>query len=277
MINDNEKQVDRGIIYVAFGYQYIIQAFHSIKTLRKFNKRLPVTLVTNCKIEADLENGISLKIVDAPNSENRIFKTGVYKLSPYLKTLFVDCDTEFHQDPEVGFDFLDHNHIAIRPEPPPYSMSVTETNKPEAGFLMTLYGEFNSGVIFFKKDPVTQSLFESWNAETLKHPARDQKHFLRALNRTKSINIWPLGAAWNYTAYDLLFHPKRRQLRGKPYVLHYSKYFLCRTALIGVREEAKQLNLYSHVSGLAFWKSYVIRPWLAIRFPYVLKIISVFK
>lgn len=126
-----------GALYVAFGAPYLLQALHSIATLRRHNPELPVIVLCNTAPPDPIPPALgpsfcTFRQIDAPNAQNREFKSSVHQHSPFVRTLFLDFDTEIKDNLAQGFAFLNHADIAIRPEPAPYSLSNTDKDRPEA-------------------------------------------------------------------------------------------------------------------------------------------------
>lgn len=257
----------RGVIYVAFGETYLLQAIHSIRTLRQHNPDLRVLVLHN--VTGDLSNLTricgelcQLKYFAVSSKRNREFKSSVHRYSPFERTLFLDCDTEIKRDLSAGFEFLDIADLAIRPEPAPYAMSITESDPAQAEKLTLFFGEFNTGVIFFKKSAEAARLLDLWYENVMKNNARDQKHFVRALSECRDINIWPLGPAWNYMRYDVRTHARSSLLRSEPFVWHYMDYSYSPSALKGVWRAAKDIDRMDAVKNIRYVKRYVLRPYL---------------
>lgn len=258
-------EAPRGVVYVAFGAGYLLQALHSVATLRRHNPDLPVLVVCNTAPPDPLPPGLApcrFRRVEAANGLNREFKSSAHRLSPFARTLFLDCDTEIKGPLDQGFAYLDHADIAIRPEPAPYAMSVTEGDPVEAERLSRIHGEFNTGVIFSRRSEAALRLLDLWHAHVLTNNARDQKHFVRALAACPEVTIRPLAAAWNYMRYDIRTHARESWLRQDPFVWHYMDYSYSLPALRGVWAMAQATGQAPLVRNWAFVKRQVIRPVL---------------
>jgi hypothetical protein len=251
-----------GVIYVAFGLPYLIQALYSIETLRRVNPTLPAVVVTNCPAPDILPPHTSLVVVDAPNALNREYKSSVHHHSPFERSLFIDCDTEIKTDPAPGFAFLDKADVALRPEPLPFNVGVTEMDPVEMERLTREIGEFNTGVIFFSRSERAKRLMDTWHDCVKQRNDRDQKHFVRALSRCPDSVIWPLSIAWNYMRADVRMHRKQHLLRSDPYVWHYMDYSYAPSALRGVFRIARQIGAEDTLRNWRFVKRQILRPYL---------------
>lgn len=256
-----------GVIYVAFGEPYLLQAMHSIMTLRQHNATLPVVVLHNCTERFMIPDDLNLTFcefrkLDASGNLNRNFKSSFHIHSPFDRTLFLDCDTEICGDISKGFDFLDHADIAIRPEPAPFSMSVTESNPTEAENLTHMLGEFNSGVIFARRTSNALKVLDRWHEYVVGHNKRDQKHFVRAIAECPEVVIWPLSAAWNYMRYDVRTHARSSLLQKSPFVWHYMDFSYSPSALSGVWRISERVGLSAFIKNTAYVKGKIIRPYL---------------
>lgn len=256
-----------GAVYVAFGEVYLLQALYSISTLQKHNPELPVLVVHNVEGEITLPASIDaslceLRKVDATSSLNREYKSSFHRASPFERTVFLDCDTEIKGSLSRGFEFLDFADIAIRPEPAPYAMSVTEMDPEEATALTYHFGEFNTGVIFVKRSAAGMALLDKWHENVLRNNKRDQKHFVRAVSVCRETVIWPLSAAWNYMRYDVRTHARASLLRQDPYIWHYMDYSYSPDALAGVWKIAHDTGRAQAVKNAPYVKRHIIRPFM---------------
>jgi len=219
------KSMARGLLYMCFGDKARAEMEKSIESLRSVGSDLPICVVGSGEIVASL-NGLGPEIrqvvkwtgVDPydssmiPNFQFRAgrIKPGLYDLSPFEETLYVDCDVEFKADPEPGFGFLKNWDIAVAQE----RLAINELyNRPRAGWQHNVEerdatikafggdGNFpflNSGVIFFRKNDKVEELFKLWSEEWKKWQMWDeQASLLRAMNRSK-VRLMVLSEYWNY-------------------------------------------------------------------------------
>lgn len=91
-----------GLIYIAFGREYIRLAESTIPYTKRFTN-LPVTLIVNrpCKIPS-----VNVVYVKMRDSQNREIKTQLHKWTPYDRTLYLDVDSVIQRKGiEKVFDF----------------------------------------------------------------------------------------------------------------------------------------------------------------------------
>lgn len=190
---------ERGALYVAFGDLSRTAATRSILTLRKFSPGLPVAVVSTTPFP-----GADISIVRPEMDPGaRVYKTGMYDLSPFAETLFLDADTEVRASPQAGFNLLGYvdlvlgqdrhrvfstNHYRdLIPEEVAYTKKVLGTGE-------VMY--YNSGVIFFRRGPRVERLFKAWAGEWNEFGSQDQMALIRAIARNP-VTIAPMRAPWN--------------------------------------------------------------------------------
>lgn len=198
-----ENRDSRGVVYVAFGYSYLLRALYSCLTLSKFSE-LPVTVVTNIKVEDSSVPGlknVTLLHVDLPRDSNRLAKIQCNQWSPYLRTLFVDCDTQFLQSPDDGFLYLDRYDIAMRGHSSP--VDSRSDYRPNLPFEPSRFSSWNSGIIFFSKSTAASEFFKSWANEFLALNQKfDQPSLVSAVWKVRKVNVLSLNYAWNSSLED---------------------------------------------------------------------------
>lgn len=198
-LNDEENI---GVVYLAFGYEYLIQATNSLRSLRKTNPDIPATLVTNLPVNDSIpsfEYKFFDKIVeiDADNDENRYYKTQIYNYSTYDKTLYLDTDTKIVGDIRQGFRTLDGFDISLRPFVEPVPQIKDWGNVQVPGFETHEFAHWNSGVIFFKRNKKVEGFFTMWNKTYDEFECdKDQVALANTMYNT-DVCIHPLKLWWN--------------------------------------------------------------------------------
>ena len=232
----------QGVIYLAFGVPYLLQALYSLQTLRRYNATIPVVILTNVPTDIS-EPGLEVRFFDEPNSANRLYKTSIFSHSPFDQTLYIDADTEVHCDVALGFGFLNRGDIAIRPEGTPMSKTSREPDPAAAAEMIRCFGEFNCGLMFFNRNARVQALFEAWARwQATSGVNRDQRNFLRALLEVPELSAWPLPPAWNYVRNDFRSLPRKHQIE-KPFVWHYINFGFSPRAYFGCLDAARKYGL----------------------------------
>lgn len=192
-----------GVIYVAFGRVYLAQALFSLQTLRKFNPNLSVCIVTNVPDVEISDINVIVKYFDEPSSHSRFYKTDLYELSPFEKTIFIDADTEVKCDLSICSDLLTEYDLLIRPEPLSIGDLSSEKKPKEKFEILKRYGEFNSGVMLFKKTELVKEFFSRWNSVIVNNNlVKDQKELTHILVNIPDIKFYPLPTSFNYLRND---------------------------------------------------------------------------
>ncbi len=212
------------ICYVAFGDLYIAQALLSIKSLRKFDKKTKIILITNIKININLvefwdKKIDELKVFPESNNKNRNYKTNIERYVEAEKVAYIDSDTIVLSDFSMAWNFLDYFDICFKFNP-------LRQKKPGKGDIRILNKKykvqelphFNSGIFFFKKSNLSVDFFRTWNESFNFHNSPyDQVSLNEALFKSK-VRILPLTAEWNYFPDINFFKGKVRN----PIIVHYT-------------------------------------------------------
>lgn len=199
------KNFNKGIVYVAFGYEYLLMAFHSAETAKKYNPEIICSLITN--ISFDNNNNEehrspfdSIKVVSKSTDLNREVKTNFIEYTNFERGLFLDCDTEVLGSLEPIFKALDKFDVAIKMHTKtPKEDYMIDNNIP--GYLFPVW---NSGVIFFKNNDKSKSLFKKWNeffCQSKKN--KDQPSLAKAIYFSPQLKLLTLNASWNTFPEDI--------------------------------------------------------------------------
>lgn len=121
-------------------------------------------------------------------------KSRMYDLTPFDVTAFMDTDTVALADLEFGFEMAERHGLAICIN----EAADASVHYPEEKFPPGLI-EYNTGVIFFKRDPAVERVFRRWAELTPVRPRNDQPGFARAVYETR-FNPFVLPLTWNYRA-----------------------------------------------------------------------------
>ncbi|MFK8035743.1 MAG: putative nucleotide-diphospho-sugar transferase [Hyphomicrobiales bacterium] len=211
-----------GIIYLAFGSPYLVMALRSIRSLRKTNPDLPICLVTNLAIAKTdiplLRDDDTLAVLEEDQANNRAIKTSINTISPYDRTLFLDCDTVVLGALDTGFRFLDDFDLAFRLNPYPQTRKGKADVTIMEGLTVGDCPHWNSGVMFFAKRPAADQFFQSWNENfhSLASPY-DQVALVRTIFNDPA-RVLSLDTKWN--ASDPILGRKKWRARTK--VFHYA-------------------------------------------------------
>jgi hypothetical protein len=189
-----------GAVYLAFGRPYLAMALISARSLQAVNPHMPILIVTNViwELPSDVELDsrlATLKYIEIPEGGAYLQKTRLFDLSPFDRTVFLDCDTLILGDLGIGDVFLRHFDVAcaLQQRPPrlPRGMKLLD------GVPMGDLPHWNSGVILFKKNDRTARFFRKWEERSavLGTPL-DQPSFAEAIFLS-DVRLLSLNQHWN--------------------------------------------------------------------------------
>ena len=214
------SQVDSGIIYVAFGYEYVLMALHSAETSKTANPSVKYAIVTNSIISdiKRIQQVFSvIQEVDVENEFNRLAKTSANTYSPFARTLLLDCDTEVNGDLSPMFDCLDRFDVIAKMNSEP----TMKDYKISALIPGDVFPMWNTGAIFFNAGSQANRLFSEWQRIFLEMQVnRDQPAFARMIYENPDIKLLSVNCIWNADQLDRrLFSGKRSKRKIR--IWHY--------------------------------------------------------
>jgi len=162
-----------GVLYVAYGWPYLLLSLQSIRSLRSESPGLPVAVVTSPGLHAALsqsQTGLADHWIpiDLPMARNREVKTAADLHSPFDRTLMLDSDTLVVGDVRPMFEWLDYFDLGFKLN----EARMSSSGNIEKGSELVLDGRatvdelphWNGAVCLFKKSPGTRSFFSLWSA-----------------------------------------------------------------------------------------------------------------
>ena len=200
---------NNGVVYIVFGEKARKAAAESILSLRKFCPDLPIVIIGDgYNMEAEFIAWEGESPFDPTMPRQFHFMAGrikpfLYDLSPYDKTLYVDADTEFQGSIAPAWDLLDRFDFMLAKHSSHNLGMLTAQPSPER---LTTLAELggngdvpypNSGVLFWKKSPASELLFQSWHKEWLRFPGWDEQLALMRAIYKHPIRHLLLPEAWN--------------------------------------------------------------------------------
>jgi len=201
----SEDRQSNGVLYLAFGYEYLIQAINSLRSLRENHPNIPVKLLTNLPVNRSLKAGPfescsffdDIEIIDDENKNNRRYKTSLYDYSPYDRTLYLDVDTIVQDEITTGFRYLDAFDVALKPILIPID-HVYEYGDPHIpGLQGNEFAQWNAGVMFFKNNKDSEQLFQLWNKKYKEFNYGMDQFSLSNSIYNSDIRTYPLSLPWN--------------------------------------------------------------------------------
>lgn len=154
------KLMNCGYLYIAIGDVFLREAEISARSLRRFTK-FPVYLITDNPV---FYSAFFDKIIKVENI-GRSFEVKItgMQISPFDKTVFLDCDTFVCEPIDEIFDLLDRFDMAMSVYQGGISKSFWDKYKPDYKLSLTdtLY-EYHTGVIGFRKNENVNSFLDKW-------------------------------------------------------------------------------------------------------------------
>ncbi|MCG8308412.1 MAG: glycosyltransferase family 77 protein [Cytophagales bacterium] len=189
--------IKKGYLYAATNQRYIDEAIQSVRSLRKIDKNVHTTLITDKHLNInEFDSIITLDYseigIDAWKN-GLSFKIRAIQNSPYDHTFFLDTDTYFCESCKELFELLEYYELLIVHSPRDVNL-VSVDNKTLDG-----YYPYNTGVIVYKKTEATKRLFEEWHRAYISSGADyddDQAAFMKAL-LTNDIKLYVLHSIYN--------------------------------------------------------------------------------
>lgn len=166
----------QGILYIYYGNKLEDELEQSIRSIQK--------------------TGLDYKVVRLEENYKGLgVKSEMYKHSPFDETLFLDTDTVvLSENLEYGFEMAQKFGLAITLAPACFAARFSDEIRNDMN-------EYNTGVIFFKKDPDVEMLFSKWNSFSHLYD-NDQPSFARAVYET-NFNPFILPQNWNFRNIDM--------------------------------------------------------------------------
>ncbi len=203
-----------GIVYMAFGEKAAKAVQRSMATLKRIGYSYPVCVVGDTPVDGyEFRRWEGMSPFDPTQKKNFMFragriKPGLYELSPFDRTLYIDADTEYLQDIYAGFGMLDDCDLVATQE----YLTVGELyNKFLAGWEINIEERaqtikegipgtdrfVNSGVIFFRKNDRVKTLFQNWSKQWMRFQQWDEQlAFMRAIQHSH-VMVKYLEPMWN--------------------------------------------------------------------------------
>lgn len=184
----------RGVLYVAWG--------------RAGNARLQAMLDRSLASLRRFHPGMPTHVADLPDGSTLLDKARMYGMSPFDETLYLDLDTVVLADLTFGFEKAAEHGLACSICEAPWARR----------FMGSIWGdvvEYNTGVLFFRKGPAVQRVFDRWadlapamdssldfvdeHGVHCRMPLNDQASFAMAVHETR-FNPFVLPLNWNFRA-----------------------------------------------------------------------------
>jgi len=190
----------QGILFIAFGDRYKIEADRALKSLRIVSPDIPVAVITDKSWKSPY--GINHFIL-RDNTESFLCKPLYVSDTPFEETLFVDTDVIFSQDITPVFGLLKYYDVGVRFDGP-------QLNEPDG---LALHTQCNSGVILYRNNNDVKEMFSIWKdlyrAEIKKTNATDlrglgdQRYLSIAIAKSKARSVH-LATYLNFAIFETI-------------------------------------------------------------------------
>lgn len=210
---------DKMVIYVAFGYDYLVMSMLSARSVREYNREISCLLITNQKIDrSHLYKFFDvIHFIDKNHDENRNFKIAAFSFAEKDKCLYLDCDTLVRGSLEPMFECLNHYDVIIKLNPRPSDKDYNVSD----GIPGFLFPSWNAGVIFFRKNAAVEKLFEDWGRYFCEMKKRsDQPTLARAFFDNPEIKVLSTNSIWNTFPEEREFL-RTKNVRFNSRIFHY--------------------------------------------------------
>jgi hypothetical protein len=209
-----------GLIYVAFGYEYLLMAMQSAFTAKQHNPGIMCSVVTDLQLgETRCLNKYfdSVRMLDMAHEQNRDIKTRSIEYAECERGAYIDCDTEVCGDLGPMFACLDRFDIILKLNPRPTNKDYNVgTGVP--GYLFPFY---NGGLVFFRNNDRARRFFTAWRKLYYDFGKKsDQPALAKAVYENPDVRYLTVGAVWNTFPEDvpLLRH---KGFAVTPRIWHY--------------------------------------------------------
>jgi hypothetical protein len=212
--------MQRGVVYIADGLPYVAMMSVSLRSLKKHNPDIPVTVASRQSkfllpggVWSDKDRWLDISLEQYPRNitPRRMgmrSKSLVHSFTSCPEAVFLDCDTIVNRNFDRYFDQLAYYDILIRPEPG-YETGRDAGEPTGIGKSISDLPYFNSGVFFFRNSESTADCFRLWRTLYDSLEADNDQHSLSAALATTNVRIGPLSELANCFTNELRDRKKR--------------------------------------------------------------------
>ena len=146
----------RGVVYIAFGENFIKELQLSAASVKKHNPNLHITAFVDKQFESEFVDEI--RLITATHLRPKI---DYIQKTPYEHTLFLDTDVFVDYPIEDMFELLDVFDFAATHDLARKRLKYSKTI-PEYGSIPYSFSELNTGVMVFKKTKKVLNFLNNW-------------------------------------------------------------------------------------------------------------------
>lgn len=193
-------------VYVAYGVKAMDEAEASIKTLRKFNKGLPIVVISD--VDTHLTGTLSI-VFDDISKGARWAKLNIDLLAEYDQIIYIDADTRIKQSLQPAIEMLNDFDLVIAASANQNANAMAHIAPDERETTLAEIGnpfpmQLQAGVMLFNRRRCAK-LFELWRLEWQRWRDKDQAALLRAIHQ-EPVKAWLLGYDWNSAGGKIIDH-----------------------------------------------------------------------
>lgn len=149
---------DRGVLYIAFGENYIKEAIISAESVKLHSPNMHITIMADVEIPSPFVDSY-IKIIP----EHIRAKVDYINKTPYSETIFLDSDTVVDHDISELFGVLERFDLGITHD---YARKRENISMmiPEYEKIPYSFSEVNPGVMVFNNNQLVQEFFADWKS-----------------------------------------------------------------------------------------------------------------
>jgi hypothetical protein len=221
---------DYGVLYVAYGSRHLAEALHSCRSLRRVHPEMLTHLVTSAADLAARSDELHAQFGSCSTHPDirRTFRDKIIgmQMSPFMRTLYLDSDTELLGRIDDMFDILGKFEFAYCRDTVRYAMP--------APLVPPIFSEPNGGVLAYRRCAASDHLLARWLAiNDAEETAYKQLHgpkavyvdqgALRIALYESTILQYVFGEEYNLRAYALWYAGARVRIlhAREPYLSKY--------------------------------------------------------
>ena len=213
--------MNRGVLYIVFGDEFIQEMKFSAESVKKYNPDLPITVFSDRNVECEFIDDV--QIMEVRHMRPKI---DYINQAPYEQTLFLDTDTIVNHKLDDLFGILEKYDIALAHDLARKRKKFFYTI-PEYGKIPYSFSEVNTGVMVFNKNERVQKLFEAWRENFYKYynvVPWDQPSFRISLWQS-DVSLYVLPVEYNIRSQanrekQVRFHHEFGEEHLKPRIYH---------------------------------------------------------
>tara|TARA_R100000030_G_scaffold81206_1_gene63932 strand:- start:342 stop:1085 length:744 start_codon:yes stop_codon:yes gene_type:complete len=148
--------MNRGVIYIAFGKNFVKEMLISAESVKKHNPNLHITAFIDQGVDSPFVDEV--KIISAKHLRPKI---DYIDQTPYEQTLFLDTDTIIDRNIEDMYDLLDNFDLAGTHDLARKRIKYSNV-MPEYRDIPYAFSEINTGVLVFNSSEKVMNLWKEW-------------------------------------------------------------------------------------------------------------------